>query len=332
MSHEISLSNAQALALLRRAGIDGPTQITPISQRNHVWRLRQGTGTWYLKTYTKDWYGDDAAATGYCVAHEVAAWAALRRVGLAVPVVRHAEEGCDNPLGRPFLLTSELRGEPLTDILARERTLGPLAAVGEYLRRAHAITFAHPGYITATGPDAPPQEGAWQHRCWSAPQRQRDALGTLAAIRAAMPPAIATQLEALLGGMATALAPAYQPPRFVHGDCHAHQFFLYRESDRWVVSGVIDMEVSSSGDCGEDFLQLFAELATVLSPATRWWETFFAGYGQVPSFAPVRLRFLGTTPAQYAWLAERGWPVAWRDTIGHFLRATNWEELLTLPR
>jgi len=55
----------------------------------------------------------------------------------------------------------------------------PLAAVGDYLRRMHAITFTHPGYIMPGELDAPPADGSWQHCCWTARQRQRDALTLL---------------------------------------------------------------------------------------------------------------------------------------------------------
>lgn len=91
------------------------------------------------------------------------------------------------------------------------------------------------------------------------------------------------------------------------------------------------MEVSSAGDSGEDFLHLFSELATVLDPATRWWAAFFAGYGHMPSFALLRLRFLGTTPEEYAWLAGRGWPDTWGGIIEHFMKAQDWEDVFSLP-
>jgi aminoglycoside phosphotransferase (APT) family kinase protein len=328
---EVTLNEAQANEVVRRAGGDGPVRLTPIAERNHVWRLQHGPDASFLKVYTKDWYGDDPTGTGFCVAHEVAGWAALRRAGLAVPAVALADEGCDNPLGRPYLLTRELRGESLTAILARERSLDPLRAVGRYLDRAHTITFPHPGYLTSTGPNEPLRAGSWQHRCWSAEQRQRDALATLDRTRDRLTPAVAARLEATLAHLATALAPAYRPPRFVHGDCHAHQFFLSHQDGEWAVSGVLDLEVSSAGDSGEDFLQRCTELATVLDPATRWWEAFFAGYGSVPSFDLLRLRFLGTTPEAYAWLAGRGWPETWQGLVEHSLRAQGWRELLTLP-
>jgi Ser/Thr protein kinase RdoA (MazF antagonist) len=331
VSQSASLSLTQAEALLLLAGLSGAVRVTPVREQNHVWHLQQGTGTYYLKTYTKPWYGDDVATTAFCVAHEVAAWAVLASAGLAVPDVVLAAESCENPLGRPFLLTRELRGEPLPDVLLRERTLGPLAAVGAYLGRAHAIVFAYPGYIVRTGPDAPLAAGAWRHRCWTADQRQRNALTTLQANQSLLPPPLAHGVEQHVMGMAERLAPAYDPPHFVQGDCHAHQFFLYQEDGAWCVSGVIDMEVASSGDSGEDFLHLFSELAATLPATTRWWEAFFAGYGAVPAFDLVRLRFLGTTPAEYAWLAGRGWPENWASIVSHFLAATSWEELLTLP-
>jgi len=331
MAQDVTLSTAQAVDLLAHIGLHGPVKVTPISEQNHVWRLQREAGAFYLKTFTKDWYGDDPADTGFCVMHEVAAWSLLRRTGLSVPVVARAEEGRDNSLGRPFLLTGELRGEPLTDILMRARTLEPLEAVGRYLGQAHDITFDYPGYITATGPNAPLREGSWQHRCWSSEQRQRDAFSTFDQTRAHFAPAVTERLEPLLEGMAAALASAYHPPHFVHGDCHAHQFFLYQERGVWEVSGVIDMEVSSAGDNGEDLLHLFSELATVLPPATVWWEAFFADYDSTPSFEQMRLRFLSTTPAEYLWLAGRGWSETWEGVVAHFLDATTWAELLTLP-
>jgi len=329
---DATLNDTQAHKILRQVGGSEAVRVIPIAQHNHVWRLEQGATAYFLKSYTKDWYGRNAAKTGFCVAHEVASWAALQRAGLAVPVVAGADEGCDNPLGRPFLLTRALRGEPLTDILRRERSLEPLEAVGRYLGRAHAIAFAHPGYSIGLGPQEPLREGAWQHRCWSAAQRQRHAVETLDHNRDQLTPELIPSLELALATMATTLAPAYDPPHFVHGDCHAHQFFLYREEDTWQVAGVIDMEVSSAGDSGEDFLHLFSELATVLDPATRWWETFFSGYGHTPSFEFQRLRFLGTTPAEYAWLANRDWPQDWDMTINHFLKAGAWADLFSLPQ
>jgi aminoglycoside phosphotransferase len=298
----------QARAIMQRIGQPEPVTLDRLKQRNHVYRLRCGDGTFFLKLYTKDWYGPDPAATGFCVAHEASAWACLAAHGLSAPeVVLPAADG-NNPLGRPFLLTRALAGDDLTTHLAQQADPGPLLrAVGAYLRRMHAIAFAYPGYIVCSGPTAPPAAGAWHHRCWTAAARQRHALAILEREKGQLSPALVQPVEERLGRIEEALAPAYQPPRFTHGDCHAHQFFLVPAGDGWQVTGVVDLEVASAGDCGEDLLKLGIELAAVLAPATRWWEALFDGYGGEPSFALHRLRLLGTSPAEFEF-AARGWP------------------------
>ena len=50
--------------------------------------------------------------------------------------------------------------------------------------------------------------------------------------------------------MGERLRSSYDPPRFVHGDCHANAFFLVEEEGSWRVTGTVDMEVASSGDAG----------------------------------------------------------------------------------
>jgi aminoglycoside phosphotransferase len=127
--------------------------------------------------------------------------------------------------------------------------------------------------------------------------------------------------------MADQLAPAYQPPRFTHGDCHAHQFFLVETGEGWQVTGVIDMEVSSAGDCGEDLLKLSIELAQILTHQTRWWEPLFEGYGTLPDFELFRLRLLGVVEPEFG-MAGRWLGTAPREAVvQHFLRATDWDRL-----
>jgi aminoglycoside phosphotransferase (APT) family kinase protein len=99
--------------------------------------------------------------------------------------------------------------------------------------------------------------------------------------------------------MSARLAGAYRPPRFTHGDCHAHQFFVVHEESGWRVTGVVDMEVSSAGDCVEDLMKFSIELAQSLEFYTRWWEALFAGYGGAPDFDAFRLRLLGAAPLEY---------------------------------
>src|SRR5260221_10092188 len=110
---------------------------------NDVYHIVAGGDSFFLKTYTKSWYGPDPAATGYCANHEAAAWAILARHNLPAPKVVRVSTSVDNPLGRPFILTRQLRGQPLTTWLApagAATQAGALAQVGAYLRQMHAIT------------------------------------------------------------------------------------------------------------------------------------------------------------------------------------------------
>ncbi len=149
------------------------------------------------------------------------------------------------------------------------------------------------------GPSGLPAHGGWQHSIWSAQQTQRDALSVLDADSHRLPPALSRRVRERLETMADALASAFEPPRFTHGDCHASQFFLVQSDGGWQVSGVVDMEVASAGDCVVDVLKFGLELA-VTSPRLRWWEPFFAGYGSTPDFELVRLRLLGWHAANFA--------------------------------
>src|SRR5712691_13036091 len=88
----------------------------------------------------------------------------------------------------PLAVHSSTRGlarVPLTHALgqanqAQQRKL--LVATGDYLRRMHAVTFAHSGYLMyISGPLTPPTEQEWQHRSWSPHLRQTNALALLAA-------------------------------------------------------------------------------------------------------------------------------------------------------
>jgi hypothetical protein len=100
-----NLSLQQMTTLLKFAAIEGPGQAVLLKRRNHVWRLTAADDVFFLKVYTKDWYADDTAATGGCVEHEVAAWRLLHLHGIAVPEVVAQSQVCDNPIGRPFLMT-----------------------------------------------------------------------------------------------------------------------------------------------------------------------------------------------------------------------------------
>jgi Ser/Thr protein kinase RdoA (MazF antagonist) len=318
---------AQILPLVGR-----PTKsIELIKCGNDVFRLTSGDESFFLKTYTKDWYGADSAATGFHTTHESVAWAILAQHRLSVPTIVHIASDCENPIARPFILTCELEGRPLTDWLREadraEQSL-LLMAVGDYLRQMHEITFAFAGYLsTLSGPSAPPDPAGWQHRCWSAKTRQAEACRQLQADEAQLGGPIRVEAEQACSQISSRLANAYQPPRFTHGDCHAHQFFLVRNEMGWHVTGVLDMEVSSAGDCGEDLIKLSIELGQRLGYATHWWEALFSGYGVAPDLEAFRLRLLSVAPVEYGslgqWVRTQSREAMWR----HVLAARDWSSL-----
>ncbi|HEU5103011.1 MAG TPA: aminoglycoside phosphotransferase family protein [Roseiflexaceae bacterium] len=323
------LSPEQIAGLLTLAGIAGPGQATLLKRRNHVWRVTAGDDVFFLKVYTKDWYGGDVAATAGCVEHEVAAWRVLQAHGIATPEVVAESRECANPIGRPFLMTRRLRGTSLTTLL-RDADASEFAALleasGAFLRRVHAITFERAGYLMDAGPWAPSGPDAWQHWLWLARQTQRDAFATLEADRPLLSPQLCDELAARFATIEDALAAAWQPPRFTHGDCHAEQFFLY-EDGGWQVSGFVDLEVASAGDCAGDLLKFAIEMMVHFVPATRWWEPFFAGYSGAPDFELFRLRLLGWHATNFTAHGAARWPASREQTQRRFLAARDWAEL-----
>jgi aminoglycoside phosphotransferase (APT) family kinase protein len=302
-----------------------------IKQGNDVFRLISGTERFFLKAYTKDWYGSDPATTGFHVLHESVAWAILAQRGLAVPIVVYAASDCENPISRPFLLTRELEGRPLTDWLMeadREMQFALLTAVGDYLRQMHQITFEFPGYLSAlSGPPEPPDPIGWQHRCWSAKTREAEAWRQLQADEPLLTEETRTESQQACSQISSRLMDAYHPPRFTHGDCHAHQFFLTQNKAGWQVTGVLDMEVSSAGDSGEDLIKISLELAQRLDHKTFWWESLFAGYGVVPDFEAFRLRLLGVEPREFGPLGKWIQTPSREARLQRFLQARDWQSL-----
>jgi Ser/Thr protein kinase RdoA (MazF antagonist) len=321
------LNYSQAAGLMNTVGAVGDVNLKLIKQGNDVYRIDGGSQTYFLKTFTKDWYGDDAAGTAFHVRHERAAFEILRKHGLGAPEVALADTNCTNLVGRPFIITRELTGKPLVDLLmlADDGEFDALLqAVGDYLRQMHAISFAHPGYLdTVDGPSTPPDPDGWQHRCWSAAQRQKNALAYLESVRLSLPSNVAERLENHFSTMADKLASDYQPPHFTHGDCHAHQFFLKRDGTEWIVTGVVDMEVASAGDTGEDWLHLLIELSSHFEPQTNWWKSLFKGYGAPPNFERLRLRMLAVEPLEF------GLGAVDQNLIQNLLDANDWEALFS---
>ena len=325
-----SLSARQASQVLGGVGVSGQLGIELVHERNHVWRLVGETGSFFLKTYTKSWYAAHGDSHGFPVTHEAGAWRCLRAHGLATPEVAAEETGTANPLGRPFLLTRELSGQPLAALLRQGREpSAPLRAVGDYLRRMHAIEFAFPGYVSSVrGPTSPRQPGKWQHRCWTVESRQKHARDSLEAEAAQLSEDVRARLDRAIATMPDRLRSCYEPPRFVHGDCHANSFFLVGDGDEWQVTGAVDMEVASAGDAGEDLMKLCVELAALLPASDGWWEALFDAYGATPEFDHFKLRLLGSEPLEFAWIDR--WPRCWNDVVQHLLDARSWAQLFDL--
>ena len=349
------LTQDAAQRILAAAGVRGPVQVTPVRTHNHVWRLRVGNPearTFYLKTHTKHWYAGNPDAPASCVVHEAASYGVLAAHGLSSPAVITAAVSTDNPFGRPFLLTAALDGAPLTvwfgarDSGTAVSTAAALAAhalpdrnglphalhsVGVYARRMHTIGFRFPGYImTPDGPPTPLDPTRSGHVIWSARNRQTQSLASLLTDRNTLPSALFDAVRERLSTIEQALGPAYDPPRFVHGDCHAHQFFVSppaQPGEPWQVHGVVDLEVASAGDSLQDLVTFCIEAAVVFPPASRWWEPFFAGYGGEPEFDLFRLRLLSVGHPSFAWPRPPEQRRPWEHVLRHLLAARDWDAL-----
>lgn len=326
MITELSLTREQARQIMILAGLTGDVDIRFVKQHNHVWELITHEGAFFLKAPSKDWYGGDVGREGLTGNHEVEAWSCLGANGLPVPDVVLSYTHSENPFGHPFLLTRKLPGVPLTASLPSNTMDEALQTVGGYLNRMHRIEFQFPGYIMAGGPSRPLRDGEWTHRCWTAKKRQQDALDCLETNAFSLPDDLRQVVRSETSSMGVRLASAYTPPHFVHGDCHAHQFFVDTDSDGVHVTGVVDMEVASAGDSGEDLLHFFMELSHHLPVGSRWWERFFAGYGE-PRFDLFRLRMLGVTPIEFQ---VSHWPGSYKLILRYIVRARSWYEIFSL--
>jgi Ser/Thr protein kinase RdoA (MazF antagonist) len=325
----VMLTHELAGRLLQRLGIRDAYSLHEVKQHNHVYRIETAKDTFFLKTYTKSWYAHDLAGTAYCVDHEVAAWKTLASNGLSTPDVVLAEASCNNVLHRPFLLTRRLTGKPLTEQLrgaGRDSFRQLLYSVGRYLFAMHRIRFAYPGYVTSLGLNAPPDLESWQHPIWTIEQFEREAQQTWREDRQLLPTRLVEEAESYFKTHLASLISAYAIPHFTHGDCHASQFFLTFADQQWQVTGVVDMEVASAGDCGADLVKFGLEMAALFSVNSQWWEPFFEGYGDEPSFELLKLRMLAIPHTGYTY----AWPGTRQQIFSHVLKARDWQSLYNL--
>ncbi len=316
------------------AGVSCMPGVILIKRNNHVYQIQTPEGGFCLKTYTKDWYSPEPAETHGCVAHEAGAYRILEAHGLATPRVRLADETCDNPLKRPFLLLEMLPGQPLTEALqtatSRDDFEAILRSVGRYMAQMHGISFRFPGYLQhIAGPATSPNPDGWQHPIWSADVFKKLAFDTWEADSQIAHGGLVERAKHLLAVEEEALRDEYQPPKFTHGDCHAHQFFLSNATGEWKVTGVVDMEVASAGDYGADFVKLGIELAGGFAKGSDWWTPLLAGYGREPAFGPMKLRFAASA-YDCDYLGPHNWPGSRASRLAHILDARDWRSLFDL--
>ncbi len=329
------LSESDVAEVARAAGLGSGPVVTLVKENNHVYRIESGGRAFYLKTFTKDWYrGCTTLETNGCVDHEAGAFRLLAKHGLNTPRVVVAEMTCDNALERPFILMEALRGWSLTQLLGKADRLDfarLLRATGEYMARMHAIAFRFPGYISSTGaPAQPPNPDTWGHPIWTFSEFEKLACRQWERDAADVPPKTVAKAREFYSAHEAAMRAAYEPPHFTHGDCHAHQFFLDREDGRWVVTGVVDMEVSSSGDAEADFGKLAEILPGEIPAATRWWEPLFEGYGREPSLELLKLRMAACGLGGGGGIGYHPWPGTRGQVLAHILSARSWFELFDL--
>lgn len=333
MTGSAILTAATAQEIMSSIGVRCTPRVTIVNTNNHVYRIHTPEGDFHLKTYTKGWYSPEPAETRGCVMHEASAYRIVSAHGIPAPRVRLADETCDNPIRRPFLLMETLPGRPATKALqaasSRDGFEAVLRAVGRYMARMHAITFRFPGYLmTEDGPTAAPDPDAWQHFIFTIYTFRKDAFKTWETDRE-IAGGLLERVKQLYAHTEDSLRSEYEPPRFTHGDCHAHQFFVSDASGEWEVVGVVDMEVASAGDYGFDFVKLGLELAGMFPTGRDWWTPLFDGYGKEPPFEPMRLRFAACAyDAEY--LGPHNWPGQRALRLAHILDARDWASMFDL--
>ncbi|MBE1608145.1 phosphotransferase family protein [Actinopolymorpha pittospori] len=328
----VSLTSEHVAGLLPVAACD--VELELIATGNHTWRVAAGGEIFYIKVHTKPWYG--GKPDGSVVRHEITAHRLLHEQGLPTPEVISSSFTCDNPLQWPFMLTRALDGTALTDLLpqlARDEADQVPRQVGAHLARMHSITFEHPGYLVDGPPLAPPDPNQWQHGIWRFERFLTGAISSWADVKDDLDLPTADALASLVAAKMADLRASYQPPRFVHGDCHANQFFLSKTDGSWRVSGVLDMEVASAGSPLSDFLKFVIEMAGRFGAGPlRWWEPVLDGYGSPVDFDLLRLGLTAAGHINYTCLGPHAWPGTRAEIVRHLVRARNWSELLDLTQ
>ena len=222
-----------------------------------------------------------------------------------------------------------LFGFPEIEISAPE-IVGPripdvLCHLGRFLGKLHSKRFHHTGPLLRGGPP-PLQPGDYHFLSWSRQGMENwwretceaDDTQLVATTRAARHAFVHSQIPRAVEEMAA--------PRFVHGDCPAHQFFC-DPAQGHVITGVIDLECAQSSERGPDFAKLFIELVGHFSPRTDWLDPFWEGYGAVYDFDLLRLHLLLFQDLNFKCLGMRSWPGDRQAIVSHILKSRDYPSL-----
>jgi Ser/Thr protein kinase RdoA (MazF antagonist) len=298
---------------------------------NHSWRVTSGDSTFYVKAHTKTWYQHQPASS-IPVRHEVTGHRLLRAASLPSAEVVSYSTRRDNPLGWPYLITRQLAGISLIELLHivdRSHAEQALRAVGRQLAGMHALTYDHPGYFV-DGPPAAPRPDQWLHWLCRLERFLLYFCDNIAAHAGEVDLPTNDAAAGLLHRTLPQLRQAYLPLRFVHGDCHASAFFLADREGAWQVSGVIDLENCAAGAPAFDLIKLFIELAGHFRSTIDWWRPLFQGYGSEPDFDLIRLLLIGHAHINFTCLGDQAWPGTRADILRRILSAQSWGELFDL--
>lgn len=307
-------------AVARQNNLGNVISVEEVKRENDIVRMVTCDGVYYCKTYTKGWYGP-AEENSYPVLHESGAYAALKAHGLSTPEVVRAEPSKENALGMPYLLLKALDGVTIGQSLSKGEDIEPLLCLaGDYLRRMHSIQFQYAGYVSSVeGPTQVPRPDGWRHGHWAGDALEEIAKKRWDDRREQLGDNLHRNLFDLFESNRSAFEADYTPPRMLHGDCHVDQFFFSAGQ----VTGVVDMEVASSGAPIGDLVKFSIEASSKLS-SIDWWQPFFHGYGQSPNFDVFKLRLLCCEEAEFKW---QGWQGEYAEIIRRLMKANTWASL-----
>ena len=331
MSSALLAANAEVAAaeVLRSAGvIDRLLAVEPVRSGHTVVRVRTERDLYYLKAHSKDLeeFADPAAGAGQVVRREAATYACLRARGLPAVEVVAVDPSCDNLLGWPYLLTLQLAGTSLRDLVQSERSAWSAAveAFGSYLAAAHDIRFPRAGYLASV--EGPALDGSsLGDEVYHRPDvALPDGLRDLERARPHLSSELQGEVERRLAELPDAIASEYREPRFVHGNSHINHPQLVIEGERPRFSGQLDMDGASAGAPFED-LHTVAWGMMAHAPRLDWWEPLFAGYGSVPDLERFRLALLS---ASFYCFGD-GIEVSLESLYRRLLTAKTWPQLFT---